>query len=200
MFCLWAAKTYRKELSATGKQMGGGAWTGQQASPSTSLTSDITTVTVAAVKCATSNISAFIDQLLKAIVKQIPHILTDSSELINDLQGVSCSDNTLLVSLDITSLYPNIPIQESNTIILNFIKEQNNPTHPPICILNTLLSFVLNYKCFNYGDLFFLQVHGIAMGTKLVNYAKLFMANFEINMCSHINNLLIIEDSLMISS
>ena len=34
----------------------GGAWTGQQASPSTSLTSDITTVTVAAVKCTATTI------------------------------------------------------------------------------------------------------------------------------------------------
>ena len=34
----------------------GGAWTGQQASPSTSLTSDITTVTVAAVKCTATMI------------------------------------------------------------------------------------------------------------------------------------------------
>ena len=135
---------------------------------------------VSHINSATSNISAFIDQLLKPRVKQIPHILTNSSELINDLQGVSCPDNTLLVSLDITSLYPNIPIQESITIILNFIKEQNNPTHPPICILNTLLSFVLNYNCFNYGDLFFLQVHGITMGTKLApNYANLFMVDFE---------------------
>ena len=52
--------------------------------------------------------------------------------------------------------------------------------HPPIYILNTLLSFVLNYNCFNFGDLFFLQVHGIAMGTKLApNYANLFMSDIE---------------------
>ena len=52
--------------------------------------------------------------------------------------------------------------------------------HPPICIINTLLNFVLNYNCFNFGDLFFLQVHGIAMGTKLApNYANLFMTDFE---------------------
>ena len=136
---------------------------------------------VSHINSATSNISAFIDKLLKPIVKEIPHILSNSSQLINDLQGINCSNNhTLLASLDITSLYPNIPIQESISIILDFIKEQNNPMHPPIYILNTLLSFVLNYNCFNFGDLFFLQVHGIAMGTKLApNYANLFMSDFE---------------------
>ena len=86
----------------------------------------------------------------------------------------------MLVTLDVISLYPNIPIEQSIKIILNYIEQQNNPTHPPLCIIKTLLSFVLNYNCFNFGSLFFLQVHGIAMGTKLApNYANLFMANFE---------------------
>ena len=66
-------------------------------------------------------------RLLKPIVKEQSHILSNSSELINDLHGINCSNNTLLASLDITSLYPNIPIQESISIILNFIEKQNNP-------------------------------------------------------------------------
>ena len=135
---------------------------------------------VSHVNSATSNISAFIDTLLKPIVKEIPHILSNSIEIAEDLLTIPCSNNTTLVTMDVTSLYPNIPIQESITVILNIIKEYNNPTHPPLCILNQLLSFVLYYNCFNFGDLFFLQVHGIAMGTKLApNYANLFMSDFE---------------------
>lgn len=135
---------------------------------------------VSHVNSVTSNISAFIDHLLKPIVKEIPHILSNSTELLLDLKSIPCCSNTILVSLDVVSLYPNIPIEESIHIILNIIKEQNNPTYPPLCILNTLLSFVLNYNCFNFGDLFFLQVHGIAMGTRLApNYANLFMSDFE---------------------
>ena len=137
---------------------------------------------VSHVNSPTSNISAFIDTLLKPIVKEIPHILLNSLQLVKDLQTISISEATTLVTLDVVSLYPNIPIEESIHIILKYIEEQNNPTHPPICIINTLLTFVLNYNCFNFGDLFFLQVHGIAMGTKLApNYANLFMANFENN-------------------
>lgn len=97
-----------------------------------------------------------------------------------ELQFVNISDQTKLASLDVTSLYPNIPINESIDIILKFIEHHNNPTYPPTRIIKTLLSFVLHCNCFNYGDLFFLQVHGIAMGTKLApNYANLFMADFE---------------------
>ena len=135
---------------------------------------------VSHVNSPTCNISSFIDILLKPIVKEIPHILSNSTQLVKDLLTVNISNHTTLVSLDVTSLYPNIPITESIDIILKFIEDHNNPTHPPICIIKSLLSFVLKYNCFNFGDLFFLQVHGIAMGTKLApNYANLFMADFE---------------------
>ena len=97
-----------------------------------------------------------------------------------ELQSLNYEPNTILVSLDVKSLYPNIPIDESVQVILKFIEEQHSPQHPPLCILKQLLIFVLHYNCFNFGDLFFLQVHGIAMGTKLApNYANLFMADFE---------------------
>ena len=56
----------------------------------------------------------------------------------------------------------------------------NNPLYPPVTIIRTLLNFVLRYNCFNFGELFFLQVRGVAMGTKLApNFANLFMANLE---------------------
>ena len=88
---------------------------------------------------------------------------------------------------------------ESIQIILNTIKQQNNPTHPPICILTQLFNFVLNYNCFNFANLFFLQVNGIAMGTKLApNYTNLFMANFETkHFSTKFNNLYFIGDTLM---
>ena len=44
----------------------------------------------------------------------------------------------------------------------------NNPLYPPVTIIRTLLNFVLRYNCFSFGELFFLQVRGVAMGTKLV--------------------------------
>ena len=135
---------------------------------------------VSHINSPTCNISSFIDTLLKPIVKAIPHILSNSRELITDLSTIPNPNQCTLVSLDVTSLYPNIPIEESINIILNYLSDENNPTYPPICIINHLLRFVLYYNCFNFADLFFLQVHGIAMGTKLApNYANLFMADFE---------------------
>ena len=129
-----------------------------------------------------SPISAFIDSLLKPIVREIPHIFLNSLQLIKDSKSISITDFTILVTLDVMSLYPNIPIEQSIEIILNYIETHNNPTYPPLCIIKTMLNFVFKHNCFNFRDLFFLQVHGIAMGTKLApNYANLFMTHLEEN-------------------
>ena len=63
-------------------------------------------------------------------------------------------------------MYPSIPIEHSIHVILNFIENYNDPTYPPLCFIKNLLPFVLKYNCFNFADLFFLQVRGVAMEPK----------------------------------
>lgn len=134
---------------------------------------------VSNINSPTCNISAFLDKIIQPIVKEITHILPNSKKLITDLQSIVYQNNTKLVTLDVTSLYPNIPIDESINVILQYIKEQNNLTHPPACILTQLFHF--NCNCFNFANLFFLQVHSITMGTKLApNYATTKPADFKL--------------------
>ena len=76
---------------------------------------------VSHVKSPTTNLSAFIDNLLNPIVKQIDHTL------ITELQALNYQPGNILVSLDVKSLYPNILIDESIQVILNFIETQNDP-------------------------------------------------------------------------
>lgn len=137
---------------------------------------------VSNISSPTSNISAFIDTLLKPIVASIPQILTNSQQLIRELSDLPPLSHPILVSFDVVSLYTNIPTTESITTILHYIKEHNNPTYPPATILEQLLQFILNQNCFQFCNHHFLQQQGIAMGTKMApNYANLFMAHFEEN-------------------
>ena len=128
----------------------------------------------------TCQLSAFIDILLKPIVNEHEQILKNTTQLINEIENLTCPANTILVTADVVSLYPSIPITDSINVICNFLKEYNHPTYPPVIIINTLLSFILRYNCFTFANLFFLQVRGIAMGTKMApNYANLYMAHIE---------------------
>jgi len=128
----------------------------------------------------TCNLSALMDILLKPIVAQHEHILKNSTQVILELEQLHIPPNSLLVTADVSSLYPSIPIEHSIDVIIDFIDNHNDPTYPPVCFLRNVLLFVLKYNCFNFADLFFLQVRGVAMGTRMApNYANLYMAYLE---------------------
>ncbi|XP_065893417.1 uncharacterized protein [Dysidea avara] len=135
---------------------------------------------VSSTQSPTSNLSHFMDILLKPIVKTIPHILTNSTQLLQELTPMKVPDNTILTSLDVSSLYTNIPTEEAIEIILKYLEEAETPQQPPLQLLREILNFILKYNCFTFCNLSFLQIQGVAMGTKMApNFANLFMTNFE---------------------
>ena len=50
------------------------------------------------------------------------------------MEDMNVPTNSILVSADVSSLYPSIPIKESINVILGFIKEYNDPTYPPFIL------------------------------------------------------------------
>ena len=86
--------------------------------------------------------------------------------------------NAFLVSMDVTSLYTNIPQEEGITIVCNAY-ENFHANNPPIAtnVVREMLSLILKYQ-FKGKD--YLQTHGTAMGTKMaVAFANIFMASIE---------------------
>ena len=76
----------------------------------------------------------------------------------------------MLVSMDVTSLYTNIPQEEGITTVCNAYETfyKNNPPIPTRFI-REMLQLILN-----------LQTHGTAMGTKMaVAFANIFMSAIE---------------------
>ena len=78
-------------------------------------------------------ISAFVDSLLQTIAKSQKSYLKDTTDFINIIERTKLPENTFLVSLDVTSLYTNIPQGEGiNTVCRayeNFYGE-NTPYRP----------------------------------------------------------------------
>ena len=65
----------------------------------------------------TEQMSAFVDSLLQPIAKSQQSYLKDTTDFINFIERTELPEETFLVSLDVTSLYTNIPQQEGiNTI------------------------------------------------------------------------------------
>jgi len=98
---------------------------------------------VSSIQSPTSNLSHFMDILLKPIVKTIPQILSNSAQLLQELPTITIPENTILVSLDVSSLYSNIPTKEAIEVILRFLKEAETPQQPPLQLLREILNFIL---------------------------------------------------------
>ena len=90
--------------------------------------------------------------------------------------------NDTLVSIDVLSLYTNIPCHDGLEAALNSLADHKDhyPMRPPIQILRELMSIILKNNIFEFKGDHYLQLQDTAMGTKMVPYyANLFMGKLE---------------------
>jgi len=129
----------------------------------------------------TERISAFVNHLLQPIAQIQPSYLKDATDFINFVEKTKLPLNTILVSMDVTSLYTNIPQEEGVNIVCKAYEEfhQGNPPIPTR-YLGEMLRLILQENSLQFNGKDFLQSHGMVMGTKMaVAFANIFMANIE---------------------
>ena len=83
---------------------------------------------VSNINSPTNQLSAYINLLLKPIVDSCTQILKNSTQFINEIENIdSVPENSILVTVDIVSLYPSIPIEDSINVISKMLKDYNHP-------------------------------------------------------------------------
>ena len=65
----------------------------------------------------TERISSFVDRLLQPIAQRQKSYVKDSTNFINFVERTKIHQDTILVSMDVASLYTNIPQEEGITIV-----------------------------------------------------------------------------------
>ena len=129
----------------------------------------------------TERISAFVDHLIQPIAQLQASYLKDTTDFINFIERIKLPKSDILVSMDVTSLYKNIPQREGITTVCHAYEEfhQGNPP-VPTRFLSEMLSLILLENSFQFHEKDYLQTHGTAMGTKMaVAFANIFMAKIE---------------------
>ena len=132
--------------------------------------------------CPTEKISALVDHFLKPLVQKVPSYVKDTTHFLNIISDIDNLDgNCHIVTLDVGSLYTNIPHSEGLQAVAKFLQEhRTGPLIPGNHHLLNLLRLVLSKNNFDFVDKHYLQVGGTAMGTRVApSYANLFMADFE---------------------
>ena len=129
----------------------------------------------------TERFSQFVDHHLKPLVQTTQSFIKDTTHFLNKLEQLGqLPPNGLLVTLDVSSLYNNIPHNEGITACRHFLDTRDrNSTAVGTESLCDLIRMILTMNNFTFNDKHCLQIHGTAMGTRIApSYANLFLAKF----------------------
>lgn len=137
---------------------------------------------VASCNSVTERISAFVDSHLQPIVSSLPSYVKDTNHFLDRLQSLPkpLPPGTILTTIDVTSLYTNIPHIHGLSAMEYFLDQRPKNSQPTTAFLLRLAKFILERNNFQFEGNNFLQVKGTAMGTRMApSYANLFMGKLE---------------------
>jgi hypothetical protein len=110
---------------------------------------------VSAIGHPTERISAFLHLHLRPHVENLPLYLKDTTDYINKTLPSGLPDHTLLITMDVTSLYTNIPHQEGIEACRE-VWDTRRVQRPSTVSLVKLLEHVLKFNNFVFkGEIFF---------------------------------------------
>lgn len=144
----------------------------------------------------TSNVSKFLHQLLLPTAKAAKSYVENSLQAARELKNLAnINSNTFIITADIKSLYTNIPNDEG---IKNVAEELHTSKINPTGLLNSfdskskitipsfkwtteeLLKIVLENNVIEFGNEYFRQISGTAMGTAMApSYANTYLKHKE---------------------
>ena len=116
------------------------------------------------------------------MVQKSNSFVKDTTDFINKVESLEkLHQSSIIGTLDVTSLYTNIPNDEGIASIKNMLDtERLGDINPKNETLIELLGMVLKSNNFQFNGQNFLQISGTAMGTRVApSYANLFMTTLE---------------------
>ena len=133
----------------------------------------------------TEYVSAFVDRELNLLLANIPSYIYDASDFLIKLSRFdNFTDNNILVTLDVTALYSNIPQNDGIEACKKHLDRRalSTTSGEGIC---QLVKFMLKHNVFNLNGEYFSQVCVSTMGTRMAPcFANSFMADVEDNVMS----------------
>ena len=123
----------------------------------------------------TERISQFVDYHLKPLVHKTASFIKDTTHFLNKLDQLGhLPSNAILVTLDVSSLYTNIPHNEGIDACRHFLDTRDRSTSTmrteALCdLIRMILTMTREtMNIFEFNDNFdYIQKHGTAMGTRM---------------------------------
>lgn len=132
---------------------------------------------VSSVNSPFHGLSKWLDFMLQPYIKRCSHILTSSKELLSQLKSLTLPTGCFLVSWDAQTLYTSIPNDKGLLAISWWLRDDKYRD-----IILEGLKLLMTHNWFEFGDTFWRQTHGAAMGTPVApSYANLYLGYYELN-------------------
>lgn len=123
---------------------------------------------VSSIKSLTYNLSKFLSDILTAAFADITsYNVVDTFTFVNSVRGLTLPDNYVLISLDVVSLFTNIPMD----LVFDILERGWSLLEPHTTITKAnffkLLKFVCSNCYFSFKNTFYLQIFGTPMGSPI---------------------------------
>jgi hypothetical protein len=124
----------------------------------------------------TEEVFEFVDFHLRPHVEALSSYLKDTTDYLQKRESMNpLPSGTILVSMDVTSLYTNIHIMT----VSRGLRPKSVKEPPTECFVQSL-TLVLEHINFTFNGEHILQINGTAMGKKMApSYANIFMEKLE---------------------
>ena len=126
----------------------------------------------------TYKLSKFLVPIIEPITTN-EYTVKDSFAFAEEVVGFEA--NLFMSSLDVTSLFTNIPVEETTDIICNELYKNNELINGmDKSVFRELLTLAMNETCFIFNEKLYKQQDGVAMGSPLgPDYAESFLSYHE---------------------
>jgi hypothetical protein len=134
----------------------------------------------------TVKMSEYVDSFLKKRAQKCNSYIKDTNDFLQKIQSISdISSKSILVTMDVSSLYTNIDQSEGAEACFENLEQRSHKSVPSNTIKD-MIKLVLERNIFRFRDKFYAQRKGTCMGTPMApNYANIFMDKFERNLLAN---------------
>ena len=125
-------------------------------------------------------LAKFLDELIKPYIPN-RYMLDSTQDFITKLKQFTPSQNQIMVSFDVVSLFTNVPLSETIDIVAQYIYDKDNSNQLPFTKdIFIKLMHMATQGFFLYNHSLYKQIDGVTMGSPLgPTLANFFMAHME---------------------
>lgn len=138
---------------------------------------------VSCINSPSYKLASFIHEILTQVTTTFHYNVMNSYEFVENTKTITLEEGYILISLDVVSLFTNIPKELVLKIVKNSWRFLSAYTNLNFKMFSLLIEFLFNTSYFTFDNVFYQQLDGTAMGNPASPVLSNLVMNDLINFC-----------------